>query len=267
MNIKDYKKALGQRKLPGEVISELRPLLLHRAQWRPGQEQGWDVRLMAGILEARKGYRFRPEDVALPWLLRDLKANTVVDLGAGSGSLLVGAICATGAARAVGVEIQPEAAERLERTLEALEMSPGAKVLCGDLRSPALTAQVMEHLQGQAQLVVCNPPFFPAQWGRPSAQESTRLSTHAEHGGVEVFVKTAAAMLAPEGSVWVVYDAGRMVEVMMAAQQAKLCVQHLYWLPDTRPGKEAQAFRVWVKLGHTTGAGVSYLGPPQGKIS
>lgn len=241
-----------------EVISPLHPAPLG-PRWRDGLPP-WPPRLLAGVLEPRRGYRFKPENLALYDLLRaEPPARRVVDLGAGSGSLLLAALTAHEGARGLGVELQEDAAARLDRTLQAHALDAAA--LPGDLRDEATRDAALRWLGGPPELIVSNPPFFPASWGRPSAEEGTRRSTHAEHGDARDFVHAAARWLAPEGRLWLVFDAARVAEPLMAAAEVGLCLQQALWLPDQRPGHEAQPFRAWLRLGAGQGAPMRRLYP------
>jgi tRNA1Val (adenine37-N6)-methyltransferase len=198
---------------------------------------------LAGVLEPRRGYRFRPENAWLPVLLAGGGSTRVVDLGAGSGSLLLGAWYALGPERAVGVEIQAEAADRLGRTLAAHGIRGG--VAAGDLRDPAVLERTRDLLGGPADLVVTNPPFFPPGWGRPSARDEVHRATHALAGGVAEFLAAAKALLAPGGRVWIVYDAGRLAVLFAAAAAVHLTLGRLELLPDPR----GAPYRAWIELG------------------
>jgi tRNA1(Val) A37 N6-methylase TrmN6 len=227
-----------------EVISPIVPERLAGGAWWSGP---WPARLRAGVLEPKDGYRFRPENVVLPTLLQGSRAARVVELGAGSGSLLLAAWEACEATRAAAVELQADGAERLGRTLQAHGLSERVAVVEGDLRDLACLARVEAHLGGLADLVVMNPPFFPVGWGQPSSAEATRRSTHAEFGDVTDFLKAAHALLAPEGCAWVVYDAARAAELLAAGGSAGLALSRWAWISDQRPDKAGQPFRVWAQ--------------------
>jgi tRNA1(Val) A37 N6-methylase TrmN6 len=251
---------LDAARLPDEVISAISPSALGRGRWWP-PDMAWPDALLAGVLEPRKGYQFRPENVTLPLLLRrwlqGREPVTALDLGCGSGSLLLAARYALPSVlRVAGVEQQPAAADRCRRTLLAHGL-PSA-IICGDLRDPATLTSARAALRasadpsadpsGGADLVVMNPPFFPAGWGAPSQQESTRLSTHAERGDVADFLAAALTLLSADGLIVSLFDAQRLCELLAAASALGLGLTHLAWIPDQRPGLSAQPFRVWVGL-------------------
>lgn len=207
--------------------------------------------LGAGLIEPRRGYRFRPESAYLAELLRRQTAAQparVVDLGAGSGVLAAIAAATHPDARVVAVERQPEAADRARRNLAVYAAGRG-RVIVGDLRVAEVLDAVRRDLGGAAELVVSNPPWYPAGWGRPSDEEGTHASTHALHGGVADFLQAARALLADSGALWVVYDAARLADLLVAAGEQGLGMHELIWLPDRRAGREDEATRVWVALG------------------
>ena len=245
---------LDKRRLDDEVISTLDPRALGQGAW--WGDRPWRPEFRAGLLESKRGYRFRPENLALAHLLHGRGFARVVDLGAGTGSLALLALYTTGA-RVVALERQPEQAERLTRTAEA-HGEPRLHVLEGDLRDEAVLDELKDILGGRPDLVVANPPFFPPNWGRESKNTETHQSTHALHGNVDAFVAAGAALLTEDGRMMVVYDALRLHEVVVAAGRAGLGIVHVSWLPDTRPEHEDEPFRVWVELGRG-GAEVSRL--------
>lgn len=219
---------------PDEVVS---PYPARPGRALPGS-------LEQGLLEPRKGYRFRPENL----LLQDLLSpgpRSVVDLGCGTGSLLLAALYLLAPERACGVEIQPEMVDRLRRTLDAHGLAP-VPVVQGDLREGAVVDLLRQHLGGGADLVLANPPFFPVEWGRPSSRESTRRSTHAEAGGVREFLAAGRDLLSPEGRILLLFDAGRLMEALAVASDLGLGLHQVHWCDD---GASGRPFRTWLLLG------------------
>ena len=230
-----------------EVVSSIHPRILAAGSWWPAERE-WPEELSSGVLEPRRGYRFRPENVVLAQMLDGVSTNRVVDLGAGSGSLLIIAKYFLSPVKAVAIERQKGMVERLRRTLTAHELER-TTVIEGDLRKPEIVAAARDRLDGLAGLVIANPPFFPAGWGRRSSNRSTGVSTHAEHGDVRDFCRAAAQLLAPQGILMFVYDAGRMAELLVAAAAHGFGPKRILFIPDQRPDREETPFRVWVEFG------------------
>ena len=250
--IAELRERLHSSAKPDEVVSAIRPEDLAGGDWwRRRSDSVWPQGLAAGVLEPRRGYRFRPENLALAAVLLSVRARRVVDLGAGTGSLLLISSYFLRPECAVGVEVQSEQVDRLERTIAAHRLV-NTEVVAGDLRDDSTRDQVRSLLSGQADLVLMNPPYFPQGWGRVSQERSTQLSTHAQHGNVWDFLAAARELLTSDGTVMVVFDGGRLAHLLAAAGQHGFALTHLVWLPDSRPGKDHKPFRVWVVLKRET---------------
>jgi tRNA1(Val) A37 N6-methylase TrmN6 len=227
---------------PGEIIT---PILPPENWTSQDADRTWPAILRAGVIESKRGYRFRPENCAWVQLIRDETAASVVDLGAGNGSLLLAAIAVLAPKIAVAVEVQPAVANRLRRTLGAHGCV--APVVAADIRDPD-AATAVKRASGLADLVVTNPPFYPEGWGRPSKNPEVHASTHCLHGDVRNFLQCAEAILAPNGIVWLVYDAIRLAEALAAAGAVGLGMDRMVWIPDTRAGRQHIPTRVWLRL-------------------
>lgn len=231
-----------------EVVSAIDHRGLAGGSWwdRRSQRQ-WPPELLAGVIEPRRGYRFRPENLASALMLDSVRADAVVDLGAGTGSLLLIAAYLLEPAQCVAVERQSSMVDRLGRSLRAHE-TISASVVEGDLRMDEVRGAVLEELGGPADLVLANPPYFPRDWGRPSARESTRLSTHAEFGEVDDFIEAAAELVGDSGRVLVVFDAGRLARLLLAAARYGLQPSRMLFIEDQRQERQGDPYRVWTEL-------------------
>jgi release factor glutamine methyltransferase len=76
----------------------------------------------------------------------------ILDLGVGSGALLCALLTEFGAARGLGVDISPEAAEVARNNLQACALSLRAEIREGDWTSGP---------EGRFDLIVSNPPYIP----------------------------------------------------------------------------------------------------------
>lgn len=186
--------------------------------------------------QPRLGYRFGPENLLLPELLLDAphaRPERLVDLGAGCGVLGLLAAFATGA-EAWFVERNEEMALHLRTNIAVL----GGRGHCieADLRDAALP---------QCDLVIANPPFFRVGEGMRSKHETIRDATHSHHGDLTAFVGSAAACLAPEGHLWLLYPTDRIGQLFDAANDCDLCLTAIYNLHARHTGR---SYRVWCRL-------------------
>ena len=237
------RKDLSECKNADEVISELSPERLGSVAWFTDT---WPELLRCGLIEAERGYRFRQENMALAHWLSPMVVSapkSVVDIGCGSGSLLLLAAHFLKPQVLLGIELQAEQLDRAQRSFRAHGIDQ-ARFVRGDIRERALLAELGE---GAFELVLANPPFFPKGWGRPSKEQSTHWSTHAEHGGAAAFLHAAAALLSPRGRAFFLYDAGRLAELIAASEGSGLKPGRYLWIGDQRPGKD-HPFRIWVEF-------------------
>lgn len=236
---------------PDEVVSRVTPMCLDRGRWWP-DDASWPPTLTAGVLEPAAGYRFGPENVVLGRLVRGHGATRVVDLGAGSGSLLlIAGYLGARVEHSVAVERQPEVGARLRRTLVAHGHGLGhaPSVVVGDLREDTTLEDTRIALDGDADLLIANPPFFPPGWGRESKHADVHHSTHALHGDVGDFLTAARRLASAGATLWVVYDAQRVADVLAVSDSHGWRVRAMHWLPDRRAGRGQEPFRVWLELG------------------
>ena len=197
---------------------------------------------LGDVLEPRSGYRFRPENLVVPDLVSFCpQPSTVLDLGAGCGVLgLLAGVEPGGAPRAsveaiTLVERQPELAA-LCRANAGLSHASVA-VVEQDLRSADLPVAHFD-------LVLANPPFFAPEHGRPSSVETTRLGTHAHHGGVAEFCARAAAALTPEGNFWLLYPSEALADALLAIQASGLVPRGIFVLRARHTGRP---YRAWIR--------------------
>ncbi len=225
------------------------------SSWRPKPGPGQVVSRLAGgwLLEPRRGYRFSPELELLPRMVQGLPMpRLVVDLGCGAGAMTLacsrglfarvtahgaglerpeGAVpprhagrragAAVGRVRFVGVDYQAEALGLARANLIAWGIEPD--LVLADLRASPIAA-------GVADLVLANPPHFPAGWGRESSNPGRHGSTHELRGGVREFMAEAARLLTPGGWAVVLYHPDRLTDLLLATAAAGLVADQVWFV-------------------------------------
>jgi tRNA1Val (adenine37-N6)-methyltransferase len=141
------------------------------------------------------------------------KVRTAFDLGSGVGavglSLLYLGICE----RCVLVEIDESAAATAIRNAIRNGWGETAEVVCGDV------LRVGRERAGEAQLVVCNPPYFEPGRGRPS--KDARVS-RARTGSLAHFVEAARELAGRRARVCFVYPSTEMATLFATLRAAGL---------------------------------------------
>jgi release factor glutamine methyltransferase len=123
----------------------------------------------------------------------------VLDLGTGTGCLLLAALSEFPAAFGVGLDQSLPAASLAARNAAALGMADRAAFLCGDWAAA---------LDGRFDLILCNPPYIPTSDIQSLMPEVARFEPrHALDGGADGY--SAYRRLIP--------DLGRLLELSGAA--------------------------------------------------
>ncbi len=138
-------------------------------------------------------------------------ARRTFDLGAGVGPIAIALLDAGATARAVLVEADDEAARFAQENVLARGHAPHAEIVHGDVLEVAATRR------GEADLVVCNPPYFEP--GRGRAPREPRRA-RARTGSLEHFVDAARHVAGRRARVCFVYPA-REALALLAALRAR----------------------------------------------
>ena len=220
----------------GPPRTKLRPVKEFKGWTSPGPDPLGDPLPLVGceelcsltgrwkILQKTDSHRYSTDDVCTAWVASRVVRSVFpggriacADIGCGIGSvLLMSAWLFPEALCCVGVEAQPS---RLALAQRSISFNLGASAqLCsgstpttppscrivaaiqGDLRDPAVLHALREVKGGgEFHLVTGTPPYFKtASGGTPPHEESARC-LFEYRGGVEAYLSSAAALLAPGG--------------------------------------------------------------------
>lgn len=139
------------------------------------------------------------------------RIRRLADLGCGGGVLTVLLLQKFQDAEAFGVELQPSAAEQCRANLALNGLSDYAEIITGDLRDRSCLPEA-----GSFDLVVSNPPYFPAGSGY-AAPEARRAAARDERSCTLMDVCSAAAYLTRWGGTFaVVHRPERLSELCCA---------------------------------------------------
>ncbi len=177
--------------------------------------------LFAGALSVRqpkRGYRVNVDALLVAaFAARGRKARLAVDLGAGVGAIGLALAHVGAASRVVLVERDAELAALARSNLA--ENGSAGEAEAHDLERHGLPRALAQ----QAELVVSNPPFYPAAAGTPSARARS-----ARSGELSPFVRAARVALAgPRARAVFCYPAAALAELLSCAHGEKLVPKRL----------------------------------------
>jgi tRNA1Val (adenine37-N6)-methyltransferase len=185
------------------------------------------------------GYRTNVDALLLAGFATSAKAATVAfDLGAGVGAVGLSLLRLGAAKRVVFVEIDESPAAMARRNLDANGWTERGEVLRGDVRDVARSRQ------GEASLVVCNPPYVAPGRGRVSPAQA-----RARCGELSTFVEAARQVAGRKARVCFVYPAQELGALLSTLAAEGLHAKRLRFVHGTpeAPARvalvEAQAAR------------------------
>jgi tRNA1Val (adenine37-N6)-methyltransferase len=170
------------------------------------------------IRQPGRGYRFSIDSVLLADFSAPYCGGSVLDLGTGSGVvlLLLAGRCET-LRRGVGVEIQPALWEFASRNIEENGFGGRLSVVLGDFRDdiPALAPRSFD-------LVVSNPPYRKIGEGRRNPDPRKEIAHHEVACTMADVYAAAGRHLSPRGRIAIVSPAPRLPEIFSLGLAAGL---------------------------------------------
>lgn len=203
------------------------------------------------LWQPKRGYRANVDAILLAaFAAADRSFPSVVDLGAGVGSVALALAHFGAAARVELVEREPLLVELARRNLSAAGLDGG--VHHADLGRDGLP----EALERRADLVVMNPPFFAPEEHRPRRDP---LSRAARAGKLAPFLQAAAlAIRGARARVALAYPARSLQAALAQAEQHGLVAKRLR-LVHAAP--DAPARLALIELRRAKPGGLN-VGPP-----
>jgi len=174
----------------GPAIMSLRAVqgVLSAAEW---QRKGIPVAALDATIHPRFGVYspLRGEYIDLVMRAPLPEGDTAFDLGTGTGVLAI-ALARRGVKHVVATEIDPRAVACAQENIARVVPHADVRVLTSGSLFP----------EGQASLIVCNPPWLP---GRPTTPIEGALYD-PESQMLNAFLRGLPAHLAPQGEGWLI---------------------------------------------------------------
>lgn len=198
------------------------------------------------IIQARNGYRFSLDPILLCNFARVGKGETVFDLGTGAGVIPLVLAKRSQATRVVGIELQPQLADRALRSAVLNDLEERVEIRCTDIR------EVRDWAGPQsADVVVCNPPFRVPGSGRIAPGDERAAARHEISGSLDDFLVAAVYLLPDGGRFYIIHLAERLAELLALMQQRRLTPKRLRCVHS----REGEAARLVLVEGRRGGGG------------
>jgi tRNA1(Val) A37 N6-methylase TrmN6 len=159
------------------------------------------------LLQRRSGHRAGTDAVLLAAMAGARDGRRVIDVGAATGAVgLMIAVRAPGA-DVTFVERDPALAALCRRNMEINGVA--GRVAEADLLDRA-SRRAAGLAQGRADLVVTNPPFLDEGRARPSPDAGRAAAHMLPAGGLALWLRACAALVAPGGTLALIHRADRL---------------------------------------------------------
>jgi len=162
-----------------------------------GHRVGHDAILLAAACPARAGER-------------------VVDLGAGVGAAGLALVARVDGVRVTLVEIDPDLAALAKQNAECNGLAARVTAVPLDVAAPARAFAAAGLGPESIARVLMNPPFNDPRRHRPSPEAGRRLAHAGPNGTLALWLKVAARLLRPRGTLTLIWRAEGLADILGA---------------------------------------------------
>ncbi len=207
------------------------------------------------IRQPRRGHRVGHDAILLAAATPARAGEHVIELGAGVGAAGLALARRVPELTVTLVELDRELAEFAAKNAELNHLSANVRALALDATAPARTFAAAGLAPGIAARVLMNPPFNDPARQKVSPNEARRLAHAAAPDVLATWVRRAALLLAPSGTLTLVWRADGLGDVLAALGRGfgGVMVMPVHGKPD------AAAIRILVRATKASRAPLSLL--------
>jgi tRNA1(Val) A37 N6-methylase TrmN6 len=176
-----------------------------------------DDAVLGGRLRLRqpaRGHRFGHDAILLAAACPARAGEQVVDLGSGVGAAGLALAARVDGCAVTLVEIDPQLAALAGENAQRNGLSARVRAVVLDSAAPARAFTAAGLQQESVARVLMNPPFNDPARQRASPERSRRLAHAATSATLAAWVKTAARLLRPRGTLSLIWRADGLAEVL-----------------------------------------------------
>ena len=227
----------------------------HHVLLKPGETVDAFMNGRLRLIQSATGYRFSVDSLLLSRFVSTRRGDWVVDLGAGCGIIGLMLLLTRPIERVLCLEIQAALADQAFRNAALNGFESKMSVILCDIRHPPLCPSI-------ADVVVCNPPYRPAQSGRINPDPERAVARHEILASLNDILGAAVRLMKPKGRIAMVYPAVRLIELAVKLRSFGLEPKRLRVL---YPDLLAEAKLVFIEASSGGRAGLKILPPLTGQ--
>jgi tRNA1(Val) A37 N6-methylase TrmN6 len=207
------------------------------------------------LKQPAKGHRFGHDAILLAAACPARRGEQVVDLGAGVGAAGLALAAHVEGCVVTLVEIDPVLAALAAENAQHNGLAARVRALVLDTAAPARAFAAAGLQPESVARVLMNPPFNNPARQRTSPNRSRRVAHAAMSATLAAWVRTAARLLRPRGTLSLIWRADGTPEVLAALAPAFGAVMLL----PVHPKSDAPAIRILVRATKASGAPLELL--------
>ncbi|MBN1366146.1 MAG: tRNA1(Val) (adenine(37)-N6)-methyltransferase [Syntrophaceae bacterium] len=161
------------------------------------------------VFQTKKGYRFSLDSILLAHFVSLKSSIRVIDIGCGNGIILLILAKRYPKLHLVGLEIQDNLADLARKNSEYNNLENRIEIVSGDARH---IKSIFPGLSFDAAMF--NPPYRKLNSGRINPLHEKAIARHEISGSLKDFLTAAKYLLKPSGTVFTIYPAKRLVELI-----------------------------------------------------
>ena len=178
--------------------------------------------LMCGlyVVQPKEGFRFSIDAVLLAHFAQIKRGAQTADFCSGSGVVALLSIAHNSPRKVICVEIQPEYAALISKSIEYNKLEDKMSVVCADIK------QAYSFLGYESMdCVTCNPPYLKDGTGKSNDSLSLNIARREVAITLETAVSSAAKVLKNKGRFAMVHLASRAGEIFHTMEKYNLPVK------------------------------------------
>lgn len=170
------------------------------------------------VFQTKCGYRFSLDAVLLAHFVSVKARAHIVDLGCGNGIIILILAKRFPKASCAGLEIQEGLAALSKKNSQINGLENRVEIFSGDART---IKEIFPTCSFDS--VIFNPPYRKLNSGRVNPHPEKAVARHEIKGSLKDFLAAAKYLLKPSGTVFTIYPAKRMVELVSLFR--KYCIE------------------------------------------
>ena len=165
------------------------------------------------MIHVDKSYSFGIDSILLMDFAKMRKNKSLIDIGAGSGVLALGANSLYNLNKVTAIEIQEEKANLLKENIKINHLD-NVKVINDDLNNVNL-------IENSYEYIITNPPYYKISDNISNKSEEFLISRQEKYLKLEDIFKFSNKVLKDKGKLFMIHKPERMVEIFNKSNNLK----------------------------------------------